>query len=78
MYYFEVYQGATLLGTHGSAGSPVSCNSGSGYVTDNVTLSEVDIVAEANDLTVRVFMRDSAGAQSQVNLATLSVNYSLE
>ncbi len=77
-YYFEVYQGASLLGTHGSAGSPVSCNSGSGYVTDAVSLPEVDTAAEANALTVRVYLRDSAGARSQVNLATLTVNYSLQ
>ena len=77
-YYFEVYQGATLLGTHGSSGSPVSCNGGSGYVTDHVSLTEVDTAAEANELTVRVYLRDSAGAQSQVSLATLNVNYSLQ
>jgi len=77
-YYVEVYQGATFLGSHGSAGSPVSCNGGAGYVTDNISLPEVDTYGEANQLTVRVYMRDSAGAQSQINLATLTVNYSLE
>ena len=25
-WYFETYNGATLLGTHGSTGTPVSCN----------------------------------------------------
>ena len=76
-YYVEVYEGASLVATHGSAGAPVSCNSGAGYVADNVALPEIDSVARANSLTIRVYMRDSAGARSQINLATLTVDYYL-
>ena len=32
-WYFEVYNGATLIGTHGSSTTPVSCNSTSASVT---------------------------------------------
>jgi hypothetical protein len=35
-WYFEVYDGATLIGTHGSSGTPVSCNATTGYVTNTV------------------------------------------
>ncbi len=76
-FYVEVYEGASLLATHGSAGSPVSCNSTGSYVSDAVALPEIDSPAKANALTVRVYMRDSAGARSQINLATLAVDYYL-
>ena len=76
-YYVEVYEGATLLATHGSPSSPVSCNSGGSYAVDVIALPEVDTAAEANALTVRVYMRDSAGARSQINLATLRSDYYL-
>ena len=36
-WYFEVYNGPTLIGTHGSAGSPISCNSTTSYVSENVS-----------------------------------------
>ena len=47
-WYFEVYNGATLIGTHGSAASPVSCNATGSFVTDTVSVPEIDTVAEAN------------------------------
>jgi len=77
-YYFEVYNGSTLLATHGSAGSPVSCNSGASYVTDSFSLPEVDTVAKANSLKVRLFVRDSGGNRSAHRLATLGLNWSLD
>jgi VCBS repeat-containing protein len=76
-YYVEVYRNAALLGTHGSPAAPISCNGTASYVTDDLSLPEVDRVARANRLTVRVYMSDSAGAQSQINLAKLTVNYYL-
>jgi len=78
-WYFETYNGATLLGTHGSSGSPVSCNSTSSFSTDNVTLSELTSVTDANSLTIKVYMKDSTGSRkSQADLAQLNVNYYLD
>jgi hypothetical protein len=77
-WYFETYNGTTLLGTHGSAGTPVSCNSTTAFSTDNVTLAELTSVADANNLTIKVYMRDSTAARrSQTDLAQLDVNYYL-
>ena len=72
--YLEVYASGVLLASHGSAGAPLSCNSGSGYVTDAVSLPEIDTVAKANAVTVRVYMRNSAGARTQTSLAQLGVS----
>ena len=62
-WYFETYNGATLLGTHGSSGTPVSCNSTNVFSTDNVTLSELTTVTNANNLTIKVYMKDSTASQ---------------
>jgi hypothetical protein len=69
--------GGSLLATHGSAGSPVSCATGA-YASDAIALPEVDTTAKANDLTVKLFVRNSGGGQSQHRLATLGVTYSLD
>jgi subtilisin family serine protease len=75
-YLIEVYAGVTLLATHGSSGAPVSCNAGPGFVTDTVALPEVDTVAEADTLTIRLYVWNSAGHRSVHQLATLGVDYS--
>ena len=75
-YYFQVFNGATLLATHGSAASPVSCDAGTGYATDDIPLPEVDSVAKANDLTVRLFVRNSGGHKSAHLSATVGVDSS--
>jgi hypothetical protein len=77
-YYFEVYSGATLLATHGSAGSPVSCNATTSYASDAVALPEVDTVAEANTVTIKLFVRNSGGRASQHRIATLGITSSLD
>jgi hypothetical protein len=76
-FYFEVYSGVDLIGTHGSSGSPVSCNgSSSTYVTDTVSLPEVDTAAEADDLSVRLYLRNSTGlSASQHDLAQVEITY---
>jgi hypothetical protein len=78
-WYFETYNGATLLGTHGSSGSPVSCNGTTSFSTDNVTLAELTSVTDANSLTIKVYMKDSTGARkSQTDLVQLNVNSYLD
>ncbi len=74
--FFEVYSGVTLLATHGSAGSPISCNSSSSYVTDTVSLPEIDTVAEANSVTIKLYAWNSGGHRSVHQFATLGVVYS--
>jgi VCBS repeat-containing protein len=74
-YYFEVYSGATLVGTHGSVGVPVSCNAGATFVTDTFALPEVNTVALANSVTVRLYVTNSIGGKSEHSLATLGVTY---
>jgi hypothetical protein len=77
-FYFEVYSGSTLIGTHGSPASPVSCNSSSlNYVTDTVSLPEVSSAALANTVTIKMYLRNSAalGGASQHDLAELRITY---
>jgi hypothetical protein len=76
-FYFEVYSGPTLIGTHGSAASPVSCNnSTSTYVTDSIALPEVNTAAIANGVTVKLFLRNSSGlSASKHDRAELQITY---
>ena len=77
-YYFEVYNGTTLLASHGSATSDVSCNTSSTtFVTDSVPLPEVNTVALANAVTVKFYMKTSPGKPSQQDVVTLGINWSL-
>jgi VCBS repeat-containing protein len=75
-YYFETYQNNTLLATHGGAGSPVSCAGGS-WVTDTISLPEVDSAAKANHLTIVLYVENSAGGYSAHRLATVAFDYDL-
>ena len=54
-YYIEVYSGTTLIGTHGSTSTPVSCNSTSTYTTDSVPLPEINTPARANGASVKLY-----------------------
>ena len=75
-YYFEVYNGTTLLASHGSSSSDVSCNtSTTTFVTDNISLPEVNTVTLANAVTVKIYMK--SGKPSQQDVVTLGVNWSL-
>lgn len=77
-YYFEVYSGVTLLATHGSTGSPLSCNATTSYASDAVALPEVDSVAEANSVSIKLFVQNSGGRPSLHRTATLGVTSSLD
>jgi hypothetical protein len=76
-YYFEVYSGATLIGTHGSTGSPVSCNITSTYQPDSVPLPEINTPARANGAIVKMYYWiGGAGTRTtDHDFAQLSVNY---
>jgi hypothetical protein len=78
-WYAEVYSGGTLIGTHGNAAAPIGCNSSAAaYVTDPVSLSSVNSVARANDLTVRLYFRGTAngqGRRTEHDLTELDLTY---
>ena len=75
-WYFEVYNGATLIGTHGSTTTPVSCNATNNFVTDTVSVPEIDTVAEANNAVVKVYMKISTNKGKTLHdRLTLTVNY---
>jgi len=75
--YLQVYSGATLLGSHGSSGAPLSCNSTTTQTTDVVSLPEVDTVAEASNLSIKLFVRNASSGSTRHGLLTLTVDYSL-
>ena len=75
-WYFEVYNGATLIGTHGSTASPVSCNNTGTFATDTVSVPEVDTVAEANNAVVKIYMKISTNKGKTLHdRATLTISY---
>jgi hypothetical protein len=77
-WYFEVYNGATLIGTHGSSGTPVSCNATTSYVTDTVSTPEVDTVAEANNLVLKTYLRNSGSRKASIELVQVDLSYYLD
>lgn len=75
-YYFEVYSGSTLIGTHGSSANPVSCNSSSAtWQTDTVPLPEVTSVSAADNLVVKLYANRSSSGKSQHDLAQLQLTF---
>ncbi len=78
-YYFEVYVGATLVGTHGNAsGSDVDCNGTASYKTISTPLPEVDTAAKANSLVIKLFSKNSGARASLTDGALLKLTYSLD
>ena len=75
--YLQVYSGATLLGTHGSSASPLSCNSTATQATDVVSLPEVDTPAEASSVSIKLYVRNASSGATRHGLLTLTVDYSL-
>jgi hypothetical protein len=77
-WYFEVYNGATLIGTHGSSGTPVSCNATGSSVTDTVSIPEVDTVTKANNAVLKVYMRNSGSRKASIELVQVNLDYYLD
>jgi hypothetical protein len=77
-WYFEAYNGATLIGTHGSSGTPVSCNATTSYVTDTVSLPELTTAAAASNLVLKVYLRNSGSRKASVELVQVDVTYYLD
>jgi hypothetical protein len=76
-WYFEVYNGTTLIGTHGSSGTPISCNATTSYVTNTVSIPEVDTDAEANSLVLKAYLRNSGSRKASVELVQVDLTYYL-
>lgn len=75
-YYLEVYSGSTLIGTHGSSASPVSCNSSNTtWQTDTVSLPEVTSVSAADNLAVKLYANRNNFGKSQHDLAQLQLTF---
>src|SRR5919202_2652983 len=72
-FYVEVYRVSTgtLIGTHGSFGSP-TCNSGTTQTTTNIGLPEVSTTTIANDLRVRIYVDDSKSKQTATDMVTIT------
>lgn len=77
-WYVEVYNGAALIGTHGSSGTPVSCNATTSYVTDTVSIPELSTAAAANSLVLKVYMRNSGSRKASIELVQVDLNYYLD
>jgi hypothetical protein len=73
-FYFEVYRRSTssLIGTHGSSGSPVGCVTGTTQTTFTTPIAEVTSTTIANDLRIRVYGRDSGSSAMRVDLARVT------
>jgi hypothetical protein len=82
-YYVDVFQSTTLVASHGSSSSAYSCNtSGTSYVTDSISLPEVNTVAEANALVVKIYMWGASCGpgcpKSNVDQGQVTFNYYLD
>ena len=74
-WYLQVLQGTTVVGTHGSAASPISCTSGGSYSTDTVSLPEINSPARANGAVLKIYVRSTNGRSSEHDQSDLTINY---
>jgi hypothetical protein len=73
-FYFEVRRASNnaLLGTHGSTGSPVQCATGASYTASSTPLPEITTSADANDLKLRVYARNTGSRPLNMDRGTVS------
>lgn len=73
-FYFEVRRisSGAVLATHGSAGSPVGCVSGTTPTAFSTPVPSLTTTSVANDLRLRVFGRESANAPMLIDVATVA------
>ena len=64
--------------SYGSSASPVSCNATSSYVTDTVSLPELNTAAAASNLVLKVYLRNSGSRKATVELVQVDVTYHLD
>jgi hypothetical protein len=73
-YYFEVRKrsDSSLVSTHGSTSSPIGCEAGNTMQTVSTPVTAVTSSTLANDLFVRVFIKESAAKAARVDAARIS------
>jgi hypothetical protein len=76
-WYAEAWHAGSLIGTYGSAAAPLDCSTGSSSQSSTVSLPEVNTGARANDLTIRIYGRNSGGRRSLHDHLQLDVAWSL-
>jgi hypothetical protein len=74
-WYLQVLQATTVIGTHGSAASPISCTSGGSHRIDTVSLPEISSPARANGVVLKVYVRSTNGRSTEHDQADLTINY---
>jgi hypothetical protein len=72
-FYFEVRRASTgaVLGTHGSAGTPAGCVSGTTQTTVSTPIPEVTTTDIANDLRIHVYGSQSKNRPFVIDMATV-------
>jgi hypothetical protein len=76
--YYEVFSGATSLGTYGSSGSPYCSDTANNWRTDTISMPAVDTPGEVNGLRVRIYGQVSGGGPSLFDLIEIRPNYYLD
>lgn len=76
-WYMDVLNGATVIGTHGSSGAPISCSSSNTtFTNDTVDLGEINTAALANNTVINLYNRSSSANKSVDTQDLLSVTWS--
>jgi hypothetical protein len=73
-FYFEVRRISTgaVLATHGSAGAPVGCVTGTTQTTTSTPIPSINTSVLANDVRIRVYGRSSGSRAMAIDMATVS------
>ncbi len=73
-YYFEVYRKSTstLIGTHGNSTTPAACVTGSTIQSTTTSLPEVTSTDIANDLSVKIFAKESANHSMRIDRVAIT------
>lgn len=73
-FYFDVVQTSTstVLATHGSSASPVACATGASFTTTSTSLPEITSTDLANDLTIKVYAKESGNSTIKVDRAMIT------
>jgi hypothetical protein len=72
-YYVELRRASSgaLVSSHGSAGSPLACVTGTSFASTNVALAAVTDSDLANDLRIRLYATDSATGGVRIDRLTV-------
>jgi len=71
-FWFAVYSGGTLIGTHGSYASGIGCSTGSTPASYSTAIPEVTSTDKANGLVVRAYTWETGGKKVKIDRATAS------